>query len=170
MELHRIWEFCKRKTSCSNLVPHQILMEKFGIIRGKQSLYRFLFRMVTRLISCNTCTLRMELWFCLSTLAVVTMETISTRLDSIIHEFLTSISGSCHPEKFLTNDYQLVEDLVLTSITFGTNQGSYGPFGEPGEYDTKFNFQMGQDRPFGGFHGSTKHGLLESIGVYVKPL
>ncbi|KAL7220800.1 hypothetical protein ACSBR2_013651 [Camellia fascicularis] len=98
------------------------------------------------------------------------METISTRLDSIIHEFLTSISGSCHPEKFLTNDYQLVEDLVLTSITFGTNQGSYGPFGEPGEYDTKFNFQMGQDRPFGGFHGSTKHGLLESIGVYVKPL
>ncbi|KAF5950821.1 hypothetical protein HYC85_012814 [Camellia sinensis] len=31
-------------------------------------------------------------------------------------------------------------------------------------------FQIGQDRQFGGFHGSTKCGELESIGVYVKPI
>ncbi|CAL5393440.1 unnamed protein product [Camellia sinensis] len=83
-------------------------------------------------------------------------------------EFLTSISGSYHTEQIF--DGFDAEDHVMTSITFGTNQGSHGPFGEPGKYDSKFNFQMGQDRPFGGFHGSTKDGLLESIGVYVKPL
>ncbi|CAL5337957.1 unnamed protein product [Camellia sinensis] len=94
-------------------------------------------------------------------------------------EFLTSISGSYlftpkkksgsyHTEQFFYGFDE--EDHVMTSITFGTNQGSHGPFGEPGKYDTKFNFQMGQDRPFGGFHRSTKDGLLESIGVYVKPL
>ncbi|THF95997.1 hypothetical protein TEA_009400 [Camellia sinensis var. sinensis] len=74
------------------------------------------------------------------------------------------LGGSDNGNNFNTEDH------VMTSITFGTNQGSHGPFGEPGKYDTKFNFQMGQDRPFGGFHGSTKDGLLESIGVYVKPL
>ncbi|KAI8011050.1 Protein RESTRICTED TEV MOVEMENT 1 [Camellia lanceoleosa] len=72
-------------------------------------------------------------------------------------EFLTSISGSYSPSK-------------VTSITFDTNRGRYGPFGQQRQIDSQFIFQMGQDRQFGGFHGSTRDGHLESIGVYVKPI
>ncbi|KAL7252186.1 hypothetical protein ACSBR1_013937 [Camellia fascicularis] len=76
-------------------------------------------------------------------------------------EFLTSISGSS------TTGYTN----RVSSITFGTNQGSHGPFGKPGKDDMEFNFQLGKYRPFGGFHGSTTiDGYLESIGVYVKPI
>ncbi|KAI8011051.1 Inactive protein RESTRICTED TEV MOVEMENT 1 [Camellia lanceoleosa] len=76
-------------------------------------------------------------------------------------EFLTSISGSS------TTGYTN----GVSSITFGTNQGSHGPFGKPGKDDMEFNFQLGKYRPFGGFHGSTtSDGYLESIGVYVKPI
>ncbi|KAF7150047.1 hypothetical protein RHSIM_Rhsim02G0004100 [Rhododendron simsii] len=77
------------------------------------------------------------------------------------HEFLTSISGSF-------SDY--FGRCVVSSITFGTNQGTHGLFGKQCEYDRVFNFQTGPERqPFGGFHGSTIEGVLESIGVYVKP-
>ncbi|CAL5337954.1 unnamed protein product [Camellia sinensis] len=75
-------------------------------------------------------------------------------------EFLTSISGS----------YSITYGYKVTSITFDTNQGRYGPFGQQHQCDREFIFQMGQDRQFGGFHGSTKCGELESIGVYVKPI
>ncbi|KAF7149652.1 hypothetical protein RHSIM_Rhsim02G0004300 [Rhododendron simsii] len=81
-------------------------------------------------------------------------------------EFLTSITGTCglHAGR-----------IVVKSITFGTNQGVRGPFGNKNAGvnivgDTVFNFLMGKDRQcFGGFHGSTIKGVLESIGVYVKP-
>ncbi|KAL7220797.1 hypothetical protein ACSBR2_013649 [Camellia fascicularis] len=75
-------------------------------------------------------------------------------------EFLTSISGS----------YICGYRYKVTSITFDTNRGRYGPFGQQHQCDREFIFQMGQDRQFGGFHGSIKDGSLESIGVYVKPI
>ncbi|XP_028079836.1 protein RESTRICTED TEV MOVEMENT 1-like [Camellia sinensis] len=76
-------------------------------------------------------------------------------------EFLTSISGSC------TFGYRS----CVSSITFGTNQVSHGPFGKPEKDDIEFNFQMGKYRLFGGFHGTTtSNRYLESIGVYVKPI
>uniref|UniRef100_A0A5B7CAJ3 Putative inactive protein RESTRICTED TEV MOVEMENT 1-like n=1 Tax=Davidia involucrata TaxID=16924 RepID=A0A5B7CAJ3_DAVIN len=58
----------------------------------------------------------------------------------------------------------------VSSITFGTNRGTYGPFGQAKESDTFYDFDMGQDRPFGGFYGTTRDGRLESIGVYVRPI
>ncbi|OIT30293.1 inactive protein restricted tev movement 1, partial [Nicotiana attenuata] len=57
----------------------------------------------------------------------------------------------------------------LKSITFGTNKSSYGPYGSniPPCY-TKFSFQIGEDRSFGGFHGTKYLNWIESIGIYVK--
>ncbi|XP_057485621.1 inactive protein RESTRICTED TEV MOVEMENT 1-like [Actinidia eriantha] len=88
-------------------------------------------------------------------------------------EFLTSLSGTyCHTSR---------GGFTITSLSFGTNQRNHGPFGstirgKPGPYgrpaqdDETFNFQLGEDRSLGGFHGTTMDGVLESIGVYVKPL
>uniref|UniRef100_A0A5B7B841 Putative inactive protein RESTRICTED TEV MOVEMENT 1-like n=1 Tax=Davidia involucrata TaxID=16924 RepID=A0A5B7B841_DAVIN len=80
-------------------------------------------------------------------------------------EFLTRLSGHV---VYRDRGYD------VDSITFGTNRGTHGPFGGSfegtGEDDTFFDFQMGQDRPFGGFHGSTMNGYLQSIGVYVRPI
>ncbi|KAH0724553.1 hypothetical protein KY284_000418 [Solanum tuberosum] len=79
-------------------------------------------------------------------------------------EFLTSIRGfhDCEsPDTFI----------YLRSITFGTNKGTYGPYGMKTRvnYELKeFNFEIGDDRTFGGFQG-TRYGTgIESIGVYVK--
>lgn len=57
---------------------------------------------------------------------------------------------------------------MVKSITFGTNQGVRGLFGNKNAGvnivgDTVFNFLMGKDRQcFGGFHGSTIKGVLEA--------
>ncbi|PHU21739.1 hypothetical protein BC332_06846 [Capsicum chinense] len=72
--------------------------------------------------------------------------------DSVIldypSEFLTSISGSFH---------SFTNGAALSSITFGTNKGTYGPFGDPSSTSTKhFNFQIGNQFSFGGFHGSLR--------------
>lgn len=78
-------------------------------------------------------------------------------------EFLTSISGS-----FRTS----YGDSILSSISFKTNKGSYGPFGTTPSADVKrkFTFQIGNYPSLGGFHGSkTSHGI-ESFGVYMKPI
>ncbi|KAG5555281.1 hypothetical protein RHGRI_012724 [Rhododendron griersonianum] len=59
-------------------------------------------------------------------------------------------------------------NLVLSDLITWT----YGPFGGPGigsQFDSAFRYQLGLDRPFGGFHGYSGH-YLEAIGLYVKPL
>ncbi|PHU21740.1 hypothetical protein BC332_06847 [Capsicum chinense] len=76
--------------------------------------------------------------------------------------FLTSISGSFQARvKFGS---------TLSSISFGTNKGSYGPFGTPSARDSKFIFQIGNYPSFGGFHGGTNGCGIGSIGVYIKPI
>ncbi|KAH0733715.1 hypothetical protein KY285_009422 [Solanum tuberosum] len=81
-------------------------------------------------------------------------------------EFLTWISGFHDLEP--NNKW-----MYLRSITFGTNKGTYGPYGMKTAVNLKlkeFYFQIGDDRSFGGFHG-TKHGnYIESIGVYLNTI
>ncbi|KAF3649914.1 putative TMV resistance protein N-like [Capsicum annuum] len=84
-----------------------------------------------------------------------------------------------HPSEFLTSmrgfhDVGLLDTpIYLRSVTFGTNKGTYGPYGMKISVNYKvkeFNFPVGVDRTFGGFHG-TEHGhSIESIGVYVKAI
>ncbi|KAI8561823.1 hypothetical protein RHMOL_Rhmol04G0371400 [Rhododendron molle] len=81
-------------------------------------------------------------------------------------EFITGISG-CHGQ------YEANGCKQILSITFTTNNRTYGPFGGPGvgcKYDSAFRYQLGLDRPFGGFHGYSSSRYLEAIGLYVKPL
>lgn len=42
-------------------------------------------------------------------------------------------------------------------------------FGRFSSHDKEFNFKLGQDRQFGGFHG-TADTTVKSIGVYLKPI
>ncbi|KAA8527370.1 hypothetical protein F0562_034915 [Nyssa sinensis] len=85
-------------------------------------------------------------------------------------EFLTRLSG-----RNIGIGTDAEEGFVASSISFETNKNTYGPFGyrrrklvTDTDTDT-FDFQMGDDKQFAGFHGSTNFGCLESIGVYVKP-
>ncbi|KAL3505631.1 hypothetical protein ACH5RR_031013 [Cinchona calisaya] len=71
-------------------------------------------------------------------------------------EYLTCISGFKFPG-------------YLTSITFTTNRGTYGPFGQAARDNREFRFQLGQDRQFGGFCGTADY-CVRSIGVYFKPI
>nr|XP_016447612.1 PREDICTED: inactive protein RESTRICTED TEV MOVEMENT 1-like [Nicotiana tabacum]XP_033515393.1 inactive protein RESTRICTED TEV MOVEMENT 1-like [Nicotiana tomentosiformis] len=83
-------------------------------------------------------------------------------------EFLTCIRGSYEIE---TRNYSLT---YTRSITFGTNKGSYGPYGmntaSSGTNYVDFKFEIGDDRSFGGFHGTKSDCRIRSIGVYVKPI
>ncbi|KAF7146489.1 hypothetical protein RHSIM_Rhsim04G0236000 [Rhododendron simsii] len=81
-------------------------------------------------------------------------------------EFITGISGirGCHGTASIFCDEHIL------SITFTTNKRTYGPFGGPGGGDSAFRYQLGPDRPFGGFHGYSSGRYLEAIGLYVKPL
>ena len=74
---------------------------------------------------------------------------------------MTSITGTHIPRK----------GGRITSLTFATNKKNcYGPYGCTHSKDPEFIFDLGEDRPFGGFHGSNYDGgMLESFGVYVKP-
>ncbi|XAR49695.1 hypothetical protein NMG60_11032968 [Bertholletia excelsa] len=76
-------------------------------------------------------------------------------------ERLTSITGTHIPRK----------GGRITSLTFTTNKNNcYGPFGYIRPVDPEFIFDLGEDWPFDGFHGSNyEDGMLESFGVYVKP-
>lgn len=58
--------------------------------------------------------------------------------------------------------------MFITSLTFGTNQRTHGPYGE--KEGIPFCFQMGNERGFGGFHGNSNKEYLCSIGVYVKAI
>ncbi|OIT22723.1 PREDICTED: inactive protein RESTRICTED TEV MOVEMENT 1-like [Nicotiana attenuata] len=81
-------------------------------------------------------------------------------------EFLTSISASIQ----LTRN----GDSFLSSISFGTNKGSYGPFGKASAagniYHFNYNYQIGNGRSIAGFHGSKCRYGIESIGVYLKTI
>ncbi|KAI8561821.1 hypothetical protein RHMOL_Rhmol04G0371300 [Rhododendron molle] len=79
-------------------------------------------------------------------------------------EFLTAISGSYGWFSALDG----VQMQIVSSITFTTNIKTYGPFGCCRQNDAAFDFQLGQDNGFGGFHGIAGM-YLNSIGVYVKP-
>ncbi|XAR64882.1 hypothetical protein NMG60_11008768 [Bertholletia excelsa] len=75
-------------------------------------------------------------------------------------EFLTSISGTHLPRR----------GGRITSLAFATNKNNYyGPFGCTRFGGPEFIFDLGKERPFGGFHGSNyEDGMLESFGIYVK--
>ncbi|GFP85257.1 inactive protein restricted tev movement 1 [Phtheirospermum japonicum] len=73
-------------------------------------------------------------------------------------EYITWISG----KKNKINGY-------LQSITFGTNRGEYGPFGQSPSCSNEFTFRLGE-RQFGGFHGTADSLSVTSIGVYLKPI
>lgn len=76
-------------------------------------------------------------------------------------EYLTWISGTNY-------------STGLRSIIFGTNKGSYGPYGStrihPSIPYKEFKFEIGDDRSFGGFHGTKHDTFIGSIGVYVNTI
>ncbi|XAR56999.1 hypothetical protein NMG60_11024995 [Bertholletia excelsa] len=74
-----------------------------------------------------------------------------------------------YPNEFLTSVKGGRNCSTLTSIVFTTNLRTFGPFGSRKRDSTKFNFELGQDDSFGGFHGTTSKIGLESIGIYIKP-
>ncbi|KAF8394059.1 hypothetical protein HHK36_020261 [Tetracentron sinense] len=91
--------------------------------------------------------------------------TSGNRLDTIDFnypsEFLTWVSGSFY------DSYSY----ALASITFGTNQGTYGPFGvNSNKKEKEFCFRMGDRRTFAGFHGTHSTSGIHSFGVYIKPV
>ncbi|KAL9389303.1 hypothetical protein Peur_017908 [Populus x canadensis] len=71
-------------------------------------------------------------------------------------EFLKGISGSWSSGN-------------VTSLTFTTNCGTYGPFGCKEEDGTEFDFQTGDEPLSGGLHGSFDAQGLRTIGIYVNP-
>ncbi|KAL2470278.1 Protein RESTRICTED TEV MOVEMENT 1 [Abeliophyllum distichum] len=80
-------------------------------------------------------------------------------------EYITWISGYKRP---WISSYE--DDSHIVSITFGTNHGTYGPFGQSTGHDKEFVFQLGDNRQFGGFHGTADNNGVKSIGVYLKPM
>uniref|UniRef100_M1DP85 Restricted tev movement 1 n=1 Tax=Solanum tuberosum TaxID=4113 RepID=M1DP85_SOLTU len=60
----------------------------------------------------------------------------------------------------------------LRSITFVTNKGTHGPYGgvKPMTVDREIDFQIGNDRSFGGFHCLCQKTYIESIGLYLEPI
>lgn len=57
----------------------------------------------------------------------------------------------------------------MNSISFDTNQATYGPFGYHAPGDTGFDFQIGGHNKFCGFHG-TSNLYLHPIGFYMEPM
>ncbi|KAF7146147.1 hypothetical protein RHSIM_Rhsim04G0236900 [Rhododendron simsii] len=74
--------------------------------------------------------------------------------------YITGINGS-YGRSFLS----YWQDLIF-SITFITNNRTNGPFGGRGN-SSVFQYQLGPDRSFGGFHGRARD-HLNAIGLYVK--
>ncbi|KAL3812273.1 hypothetical protein ACJIZ3_013541 [Penstemon smallii] len=77
-----------------------------------------------------------------------------------------------HPSEYVTwiSGFKNNNNSHLISITFGTNHGQYGPFGQSTGKDKEFLFRLGEDRQFGGFHGTADNNSVKSIGVYLKPV
>ncbi|KAG8372875.1 hypothetical protein BUALT_Bualt12G0112600 [Buddleja alternifolia] len=76
-----------------------------------------------------------------------------------------------HPSEYITwiSGHKSYNNSHLCSITFGTNNGEYGPFGRFTGHDKEFSFRLGEGRQFGGFHGNSDNNSVKSIGVYLKP-
>ena len=74
-------------------------------------------------------------------------------------EYITRVSGK----------YELPN--ILVSITFHTNEGTYGPFTPKNPlYNlelTDFNYEVGGK--FYGFFGTYNDYFIETIGFYMKP-
>ncbi|KAL0433929.1 UNVERIFIED_CONTAM: hypothetical protein Slati_2727200 [Sesamum latifolium] len=77
-----------------------------------------------------------------------------------------------HPAEYITwiSGHKSYNNSHLCSITFGTNHGEYGPFGRFSGHDKEFSFRLGENRQFGGFHGTADYNSVKSIGVYLKPI
>ncbi|KAK9665132.1 hypothetical protein RND81_14G092700 [Saponaria officinalis] len=79
------------------------------------------------------------------------------------NEYITRLSGSHGTKNYSTGQ-------GVTSLTIETNAAIYGPFGNAGSNDPKFNISFGPENQFAGFHGTSSPEILTSIGVYVKPI
>ncbi|KAM3289832.1 hypothetical protein P3S67_018121 [Capsicum chacoense] len=132
----------------------------------KAKLSRFLFP-TTKLefIHFNSCSLRME--------------TLLSDAHDGVHNKNFNMVLLDHPSEILTlmrgfHDVGLLDTpIYLRSVTFGTNKGTYGPYVMKISVNYKvkeFNFPVGVDRTFGGFHGIEHGHSIESIGVYVKAI
>ncbi|XP_058212659.1 inactive protein RESTRICTED TEV MOVEMENT 1-like [Rhododendron vialii] len=77
-------------------------------------------------------------------------------------EYLTGISGSYYYSNTCSQ-------WLIFTVAFSTNNRTYGPFGVPHKQGYAFEYQLGEDHPFGGFHGRASE-YLNAIGVYVKPI
>uniref|UniRef100_M1DMM4 RTM1 protein n=1 Tax=Solanum tuberosum TaxID=4113 RepID=M1DMM4_SOLTU len=77
-----------------------------------------------------------------------------------------------YPSEFLIGIKGTYYSNGMRSITFVSNKGTYGPYGgvKPMVVDREFDFQIGNDRSFGGFHGLKQKAYVESIGLYLKPI
>ncbi|XP_074293733.1 jacalin-related lectin 2-like [Silene latifolia] len=88
--------------------------------------------------------------------------------DATNNEYITRLSGMYGRKNIKFGE-------GVTSLAIETNLATYGPFGTMipkysfNSDDTKFNFNFGPERQFGGFHGTSSPDILTSIGVYVKP-
>ncbi|KAH7844698.1 hypothetical protein Vadar_030734 [Vaccinium darrowii] len=78
-----------------------------------------------------------------------------------------------YPSEYLVGISGSYSDTSVSSISFITNNMTYGPFGSRGgdsdSEDSDFEYHLGEDRSFGGFHGRARH-YLDAIGVYLKPV
>ncbi|KAH7844120.1 hypothetical protein Vadar_024565 [Vaccinium darrowii] len=76
-----------------------------------------------------------------------------------------------YPSEFLTGINVWHYNGQIVSLTFSTSKGRYGPFGGQSSkpYYSTFDYKLGEDNTFGGFHG-TGDVYLNSIGVYMKPM
>ncbi|KAM3288985.1 hypothetical protein P3S67_017272 [Capsicum chacoense] len=61
----------------------------------------------------------------------------------------------------------------LRSITFDTNKGTHGPYGQNVYSDYVsgvFNLPIANDCSFAGFYGANTNEIIEDIGMYVNPI
>lgn len=76
-----------------------------------------------------------------------------------------------YPSEFLTGISGWHVNGIIRSLTFITNKTTYGPFGRvAGKIDSAFEYKLGEDNKFAGFHGTAGTYNLNSIGVYMKPM
>jgi len=93
-----------------------------------------------------------------------------------LREPLTWVSGHygtvcLDPELFYVDEEECPDNFekIITSLKFGTEQNTYGPFGK--ERGTPFSFNSGTE--ITGFHGyssNDRYGYLHAIGVYARCL
>lgn len=76
-----------------------------------------------------------------------------------------------YPSEFLTGISGWHVSGIIRSLTFITNKRTYGPFGGvAGNIYSSFEYKLGEDNKFAGFHGTAGTYYLNSIGVYMKPM